>query len=236
VISKYGVGLNNLDEVALSRRHIPLGWTAGVNARSVSELTLTFVLGLLKNIFLTSRKLAAKEWHNVGGAQLTGKTVGIIGCGFIGKDLIRLLQPFDCRILINDLIEMPEICSEWGVYQIGIQQLLQEADVVSLHVPYNESTHNLIGKKELQSMKPSAVLVNTCRGNVVDEKALAETLLNNPLFAAGMDVFAVEPPLDSPLLALPNFVGTPHVGGSSKEAILAMGQAAIDNLYNLMKD
>jgi len=232
-IAKYGVGLDNLDHDAVKRRGVKLGWTGGVNARSVSELALSFMLGILRNVFFTSRNLASGEWLNQGGFQLSGKTVGIIGAGYIGKDLSRLLRPFDCRILIHDIIEMRSFCSELGIEQVSRERLLAESDIVSLHIPYEQATHNFIGQGELETMKPSAILINTSRGKIVDEEALLKALQSGKVAAAGMDVFAIEPAVNSPLLKLPNFYGTPHIGGSSAEAILAMGAAAVTNLVHL---
>lgn len=233
-IAKYGVGLDNIDHKALEKYHVKLGWTGGVNARSVSELALSMMLGLLRNVFYTSRLLAAGEWKNQGGTQLSGKTVGVIGCGHIGKDFVRLIKNFGCTVLINDLLPLEAFCRQEDVRQVEKDELFEKSDVVTLHVPYTEQTHHLISSQSLSRMKASAILINTSRGNIVDESALYSALKNNQLGGAAMDVFAVEPPGNSPLLTLPNFVGTPHIGGSSAEAILAMGTAAINNLFNLI--
>jgi phosphoglycerate dehydrogenase-like enzyme len=233
-IAKYGVGLDNIDQEALKRRGIKLGWTGGVNARGVSELALAFMLGLLRNVFLTSRHLAAGQWKNDGGMQLSEKAVGVIGCGHIGKDIIKLLQPFGCRILVHDILDMTAFCQTVGARQVTKEELLRGSDIVTLHIPFGEETRGYIGHKELAMMKPEAILVNTSRGNIVDESALLTALKENKIAGAGMDVFSIEPPGDCPLFSLPNFTGTPHIGGSSREAILAMGKAAIENLEKLL--
>jgi phosphoglycerate dehydrogenase-like enzyme len=234
-VSKYGVGLDNIDQQALIRREIQLGWSGGVNARSVAELTLGFILGLLRNIFLTSRELSQGRWQNDGGFQLTGKTVGIVGCGYVGKELVSLLKPFQVQILVHDIVDMGTYCRENSLKQVGKDEILRSSDVVTLHIPYNETTQHFVGGPELAMMKKNSLLINTSRGLVVDEKAVNDALVSGHLGGAACDVFAVEPPRDNPLLSHARFVGTPHIGGSSDEAIMAMGTAAIENLEKLMR-
>ena len=169
-------------------------------------------------------------WRQHVGGLLSGRTVGIIGCGFIGKDLVELLQPWGCTILANDILDFPDFFARYGVTPVGLEELLQRSDVVTLHVPLDESTRNMISADRLLLMKPSAILINAARGGLVDEAALKAMLIEKRLAAAAFDVFAVEPPQDVELIALPNFLVTPHIGGSAEEAILAMGRAAIDGL------
>jgi phosphoglycerate dehydrogenase-like enzyme len=240
VISKYGVGMDNLDLTAMKHHGVKLGWTGGVNARSVSELTLSFILGLLRQVFTNSRKLSQGLWQGTGGIQLSGKTVGIIGCGYVGKDLVALLQPFNCHILIHDILDLSEFCettsAKYKLRQVSKDELLAASDVVSLHVPYDPKTHHLIGARELSLMKPTAILINTSRGSVVDEKALCESLKQKQIAGAAADVFSKEPVGDCDLVRLENFVGTPHIGGNSVEAVRAMGAAAIENLVKLLRE
>lgn len=233
-ISKYGVGLDNLDLQAMKESGIQLGWTGGVNARSVSELALGFILSLLRGSYRAGLDLAQGQWAQPSGLQLTGKTVGIIGCGFIGKDLTRLLKPFECQILIHDILDISAFCSQLPAKGVSKEELLRSSDVVTLHIPYDKTTHHLIGEPELMSMKPSAVLVNTSRGSIIDEAALYQALRENRIRGAALDVFSIEPPVDSPLFKCPNFQATPHIGGSTQEAVMAMGKAAIENLETLI--
>ena len=229
-VSKYGVGLDNVDEQALLARGIGLGWSGGVNRRSVSEMALSFLIGLCRNLYFTSHKLKAGEWDKRGGFQLTGKTVGIIGCGFVGEDLIRLLQPFECNILINDILDKSQICKKFGVRQVDLAELLKESDVISLHVPLTSDTRNMVNGEFLEAMQSHAFLVNTSRGPVVDERALAAALKQGLIAGAAIDVYQVEPATDLEFLSLPNLVCTPHIGGNAKEAVLAMGRSAIEHL------
>jgi D-3-phosphoglycerate dehydrogenase len=166
------------------------------------------------------------------GSYLSGKTVGIIGCGHIGKDLVPLLRAFGCPILVNDILDFPDFYAVHDIESVNLQDLLKRSDIVTLHVPLDDSTRGLLDADKLAMMKSTAVLINTARGELVDELALKKVLQTKQLMAAAFDVFAVEPPLDKELLDLPNFLATPHIGGSASEAILAMGRAAIDGLDN----
>jgi D-3-phosphoglycerate dehydrogenase len=230
IISKYGVGLDAVDVEAIARRGIKLGWTGGVNKRSVSELTLGFALALLHRVPETSAALRSGEWMKVVGHQLTGRTFGIIGCGFVGKDLVKLLAPFECRVLAHDIRDYAEFYRAHGVTPVTRQQLLAESDIVSLHVPLDRSTRNMIGAAEVATMRAGTFLINAARGGLIDEDAVAAALESGHLAGAACDVFQIEPDASPRLLAAPNFIGTPHIGGSTQEAQLAMGRAAIDGL------
>jgi D-3-phosphoglycerate dehydrogenase len=156
----------------------------------------------------------------------------VIGCGNVGKDVVRLLQPFGCRILAHDVRQFNAFYARYSVEAVDLDALLRAADVVTLHVPLDSSTRGMLTDDRLSLLRLSAVLINTARGHLVDESALKRRLQRGEIAAAGFDVFAVEPPEDQELLHLPNFLATPHIGGSAAEAILAMGRAAIDGLDN----
>jgi phosphoglycerate dehydrogenase-like enzyme len=230
VVSKYGVGLDGIDLDALSRRAVKLAWTGGVNRRSVSELTLAFAIALLHRVPETAFGLREKSWKKLVGRQLTGCTVGIIGCGFVGQDLVKLLGPFDCRILAHDIRDYPDFYRAHRVTPVGFYQLLAESDIVSVHVPLDRSTKGMIGASQLSRMRAGTFLINAARGGIIDEDALAAALESHHLAGAACDVFQMEPDANSRLLSLPTFLGTPHIGGSTEEAQLAMGRAAIDGL------
>lgn len=230
VIGKYGVGLDMIDLDAMRRHDKRLGWTSGVNRRSAAELTLAFAIVMLRQVPAANREVLAGIWRQREGGLLSGRTVGIIGCGHIGKDLVRLLQPFGCKILVNDIRHYGEFYAEFGIEAIGLEDLLVRSDVVTLHVPLDDSTLGFLTAERLALLKPSAVLINVARGGLVDESALKRALLEKRLAGAAFDVFAEEPPHDTELLNLPSFLATPHIGGSATEAILAMGRAAIRGL------
>lgn len=230
VIGKYGVGLDMIDFDAMRRHGKHLGWTGGVNRRSAAELALSFAISMLRHVPAAHREVLAGTWRQHMGGLLSGRTVGIIGCGHIGKDLVRLLQPFGCPILVNDIRHYGGFYMEFGIEALDLETLLARADVVTLHVPLDDSTCGIITADRLALMKPTAVLINAARGGLVDEVALKQALIGKHLAAAAFDVFAEEPPRDVELLQLPNFLATPHIGGSAEEAILAMGRSAIAGL------
>ena len=230
VIGKYGVGLDMIDLAAIRRHGKRLGWISGVNKRSAAELTLAFAIALLRHVPAANREVLAGTWRQHMGGLLSGRTVGIIGCGNIGKDLVRLLQPFECTILVNDIRDYPDFYAEYGIKAVGKEELLAAADIVTLHVPLDNSTRHMLSAERLAIMKKTSILINAARGGLVDEVALKAMLVDKRIAAAGFDVFATEPPQDRELLQLPNFLATPHIGGSAEEAVLAMGRAAIDGL------
>jgi phosphoglycerate dehydrogenase-like enzyme len=230
LISKVGVGIDMIDLEALKRHGVRLSWTGGTNKRSVAELVIAFAIALLRHVVPTSLDLRGGLWRQPKGRCLSGQTVGIIGCGGVGQEVIKLLQPFACRILTCDVIDRSEFCGSHEVTQVTLEQLLSDSDVVSLHVTLNDSSRHLLNEDRLKLMKASAVLINTARGDLVDEAALKALLKAGKLAGAAFDVFATEPPADDELLNLKSFLATPHIGGSTEEAILAMGRAAIAGL------
>jgi phosphoglycerate dehydrogenase-like enzyme len=230
VISKYGVGLDAVDVDAVAIRGVRLGWTGGVNRRSVSELTLGFALALLHRVPETSAALRKGCWDKAVGRQLTGRTIGIIGCGFVGQDLVKLLAPYECRVLANDIRDYPDFYREHRVTPVPLSRLLVESEIVTLHVPLDRSTSGMIGAAEIAQMRAGSFVINAARGGLIDEEALASALESGHLAGAACDVFAIEPDAHPRLLALPTFIGTPHIGAGTQEAQLAMGRAAIEGL------
>ena len=230
VISKYGVGIDMLDLKTLNQRGIRLGWSGGVNKRSVAELVIAFAISMLRHLPKAHAAVLSGHWQQIKGMELTGKTVGIVGCGRVGKDLVPLLRAFDCKVLAHDIREYSVFYQAHSVTAVTLDELLGASDIVTLHLPFDSTTENIISETRLKKMKPSAILINAARGGLVNEAALKTMLQKEKLSGAAFDVFASEPPCDLELLALPNFFATPHIGGSSEEAILAMGRAAIHGL------
>jgi len=230
VVSKYGVGIDMIDTTAFAREGIRLGWTGGVNKRSVSEMVVLFALALLRDLCIANYQVKSGVWNQFKGNLLSGKTVGIVGFGNIGKDLSLLLNAFDCDILVYDKysIEFPADIPK--LKRVSFEELLEKSDIVSLHTPLTPDTKNLIGARELALMKKSAYLINTSRGGLVNEAALYEGLSAGQIAGAAFDVFGQEPPKDSALLTLDKFICSPHMAGTSEETIIAMGMAAIDGL------
>ena len=230
IVSKYGVGLDTIDLAAAKRRGVSVRWTPGVNRQAVAELTIAFMLVLGRSALTLARELRDGGWRQPGGRQLSSATVGIVGCGAIGQQVARIAAAFGARVLAHDIRTYDEFYREVRVTPVSLDVLLASSDIVTIHVPLDSSTRGLIGARHIARMKPSAFLVNTARGGIIDEAALKAALMEGRLAGAAFDVFEVEPPLDRELLRLPNFVGTPHIGGSTEEAVLAMGRAAITGL------
>lgn len=232
VIAKYGVGLDNIDLEACKERNVTIGWTGGVNKRSVAEMALGFMLALSRNLYITSNQLKQLNWNKDGGTQLTGKTVGIIGLGHIGKELVKLLQPFNCIILVNDIVDIAEYADTHNLFCVSKDVLYSEADIISIHTPFTSATANLVNADIFTKMKSTALLINTARGGIVNEDDLKNALDKNIIAGAALDVYESEPPVNKKLLSLPNLICTPHTGGNSYEAVVAMGMSAISHLVN----
>jgi len=230
VIGKFGVGLDMIDLKALKKHDVKIGWTGGVNKRSVSELVVSTAIVLLHRAIFANSEVKKKLWYQIRGRQLSKCTVGIIGCGNVGKDVVRLLKPFDCRVLSFDILNYDKFYKENKVTPVSLEKLLQESDVVTIHLPLDKSTKNIINKQRLKLIKKDAIFINFARGGLVDEANLKELLLKKKIAGAAIDVFENEPHHDKDFALLDNVFVTPHIGGSTEEAILAMGRAAIDGL------
>jgi phosphoglycerate dehydrogenase-like enzyme len=230
MISKYGVGLNNIDLDACSRHSIRIGWTGGVNRLSVAEMTLGYMLMLCRNLYVTSNELKRGVWNKSGGFQLSGKTVGIIGIGYIGKEVIRLLKPFGCKILVNDIIDQSDFYRDNNLIEVTKEELYAQSDIITIHTPLDNTTHKMINLPVFEQMKSSAFILNSARGGIIDENDLKYALQNNLIAGAAIDAYIQEPPTDTELLLLPNLICTPHIGGNAQEAVEAMGLSAIHHL------
>jgi phosphoglycerate dehydrogenase-like enzyme len=232
VVSKYGVGLDSLDLHALQTRGVRLGWTAGINRRSVAELTIALAIALRRRLPLAVACVKAGHWEQVIGREFGGCTVGIIGCGHVGKEVALLARAFGCRVLAYDIQDYDDFYRRAAVQPADLSTLLSSSDIVTIHVPLTAATYHLVDATRLALMRHDAALINVARGGVIDEAALHEALCGGTLAGAALDVFESEPPGDRALIDLPQVIAMPHIGGSTAEAILAMGDAAIDGLEN----
>ena len=235
VIGKYGVGLDMIDLQAMEKFDVRLGWTGGVNKRSVSELVVSFAIYLLHKIGFAHNEVKRGKWYQVKGRQLSGRTFGIVGCGHIGKDLINLLKPFGCKILVHDIVDYSNFYFENNVIPVGLEELIKKSDIISVHLPLDDSTKGIINNDLIGLLKQDSIFINIARGGLIDEVALEKRLIEGSLGGAALDVFAVEPPVDTKIAQLDNVIVTPHIGGSTDEAILAMGHAAIIGLDDFKK-
>ena len=233
VIAKLGVGLDKIDPAAMRRHGVRLGWTPGVNKRSVAELTLCLAIAALRHVVdLNAAMRRAERPLQKMGRHLTGRVVGIHGCGEIGKEFVRLLQPFECTVLACDIKDYAEFYTRHRVTPVGQDELLARSEVLSIHLTVTSRTRDLYGAAMLDKLRPDCVLINTARGRIVDEIALKRRLMSRRIAAAAFDTFALEPPTDDELLNLPNFIATPHIGAGAEEARWLMGTTAIAGLID----
>lgn len=229
LLVRFGVGFDKVDLKAASANGIAVARTTGANTTAVAEMALTLMLTCRRRFNKYQARIKAGEWVKDIGNEMIGSTVGIIGYGNIGRRLARLLTGFDCRILVYDPFPKKEVLEADGVELAALDDLFRLSDAVSIHVPYTEQTHHMVNKDTLAMMKPTAVIVNTSRGNIIDEDALYDALRSGQIAGAGVDVFAQEPlPLDSPLLTLENAVLTPHVSSQTVESLWNIYKMAID--------
>jgi D-3-phosphoglycerate dehydrogenase len=230
LVSKYGVGLDMIDLAAARKHGVSVRWTPGVNRQAVAELAIGFMIALCRSVVPLARELEAGGWRHAGGRQLSSATIGIVGCGHVGQVVARICRAFGATVTAHDVRDLGEFYRDAGVTPMSLEELLQLSDIVTIHLPLDATTRNLIDARAIGSMKPGAFLINTARGGIVDEHAVKEALIDGRLGGAAFDVFGVEPPADRDLLLLPNFLGTPHIGGGTQEAVLAMGRAALGGL------
>lgn len=236
LISKYGVGLDNLDLEAMARHGVLLGWSGGINRRSVSELVLGFALGHCRNIARSLVKMRRGEWDKDGGRQLSNTTVGIVGFGHIGSDLAALLKPFGCPVIYTDILDKSKEASLLGATPATYEKLVAEADVISFHVPSTPLTRQMFGSREIARMKPTALVVNTARGDIVDFTTCCQAVRDGRLGGFAADVFPEEPVDVRHWSDVMGLYFTPHIGGNAREAVQAMGQAAIGHVVKFYRD
>ena len=230
LISKYGVGLDMIDLEAARRHGVSVRWTPGVNSPAVAELAIAFMIALGRSLVPLAREVGGGGWSRPGGRQLSSAVVGVLGCGHVGQQVARLCVAFGATVLAHDIRDYDDFYRRSGVTAVPLDALLSQSTIVTIHLPLDVSTRGLMGPRALGLMKSDAFLINTARGGIVDEQALKRALVDKRLGGAACDVFATEPPVDRELLRLPNFLGTPHIGASTDEAVLAMGRAAIAGL------
>jgi D-3-phosphoglycerate dehydrogenase len=228
IVARYGVGYNNVDLEAARLHKIIVTNTPGANTKSVAELTIALILNLLRLVIPAVQMTKEGGWPRFKGISLQGKTVGLVGCGAIGKETARKLVGFDCEILAYDIFEDKIFASEQGIHYVPLEELLPKSDLVSLHIPGVPETEGLVNKDFLSKMKPGSYLVNTARGELIDESALVSALQSRHLRGAALDVFQQEPPeVDNPLLKMDQVIVTPHMGAHSDSATNAMGWMAL---------
>ncbi|MFQ3549028.1 MAG: D-glycerate dehydrogenase [Armatimonadota bacterium] len=236
VISNYAVGFDNIDIPAATARKIPVGNTPGVLTETTADLAFTLLMASARRIVEADKYTREGKWKTWGpmlflGQDIHHATLGIVGLGRIGQEMAKRGKGFDMKLIYHDAIRNETAEQELGIKYVEMETLLKESDFISLHVPLMESTRHLISTKEFDMMKDTAILINTARGPVVDQKALYTALKDKKIAHAGLDVFDVEPiPADDPLLTLDNVTVVPHIASASVATRTKMAHMAADNL------
>jgi D-3-phosphoglycerate dehydrogenase / 2-oxoglutarate reductase len=236
VIARYGVGVDSVDLQAAKEKNIVVTNTPGANSVSVAELTVAVILAMARQIPQGVAATRQGQFPRLSGLSLEGKTVGILGLGSIGKQLARRLVGFNCRMLAFDPYPDQEFADRNHIEFVPQAQLQAESDFLSLHLPLLPETRGLVNHQFLAIMKPGAFLINTARGELIDEEALLLALKSGHLRGAALDVFAQEPPNpDHPLLALPQVIATPHLGSQTDGATNSMGWMAFNDCLAVLR-
>lgn len=234
VVSQCAVGVSNIDLAAAKARHIPVGHTPGVLTDATADMAFALLMAAARNVVVGADFVRAGRWQGWSpnlllGQEVSGATLGIIGFGRIGKAMAARGRAFNMRVLAHRTTD--ETAAQYSVIAASLEQVLEESDFVSLHTPLTPSTHGLIGARELALMKPTSILINTARGEVVAPEALYEALKAGRPAMAALDVTSPEPiPMDDPLLTLPNCLIVPHLGTATLETRSAMTRLAVANL------
>ena len=236
VISRYGVGLDNVDLEAAARQNIIVTFTPGANASAVADLAVVFMLLLCRPVCQAMELTRQGEWPRMSGFSLENKTVGLYGFGSVAKQVAKKLGGFGCRLIAYDVCLDNEYAKEFKVAFVDCDTLIKESDFLSLHVPAVKETRNIVNAEFLEKMKDGSFLINTARGELVDEIALAEAIKSGKLAGAALDAFQTEPPQKSnPLLNLPQVITTPHMGAHSEDATNRMGWMAVEDCLAVLK-
>lgn len=236
LIHKWGAGYDNIDVDSISPFNIPVAVCVGGNSVPVAEMAVLHMLAVYRNLIPLDRLLRKNQWakdiYSGRAYTLRGKTVGLLGAGNIGRKVAKLVQSFGAVVQYYDLFRLPEKAEqELNLRYVPFKELLKTSDIISIHVPLTKDTENLMDRTALSQMKPTAILVNTSRGGIVDEKALAEALREGRLLGAGLDAFADEPPgEDCPFFGLDNVVLTPHAGGNTADNAATMIDLCLKNI------
>jgi phosphoglycerate dehydrogenase-like enzyme len=235
VIARTGVGYDNIDVAAATQLGIPVCATPGANSQAVAEHAVGLMLALARDIPGNVQNVRAGGWDQRSGHELAGRTLGLVGTGAVGKVVARIASAIGMRVIAHDVRQDEAFARQHGVEYVGLEALLRDADVVSLHTVLNAATRGLIGERALSSMKPSAYLVNTSRGGIVDEAALAASIRAGALAGAALDVVEEEPlPASSPLRGLDRVLVTAHVAAATAESRLRSAMMAATSLVEAL--
>lgn len=220
VIGRAGVGVDNIDVAEATARKVAVVNAPAASTTSVAELAIAHMLSLYRHITAADRSVKEGKWEKkrFEGRELSGKTLGLVGSGRIGAEVAKRAQAFGMRVIAYDPYLPTDVAARVGVTLVDKEKVLRDSDIVSVHAALTEETRGLLGRREFASMKPTAIIINCARGEIIQEAALAEALAKGTISGAALDVFEKEPPAGSPILTTPNIVFTPHLGASTHEA------------------
>lgn len=234
VISRYGVGLDNVDLQECARRGIKVTRTLGAIENAVADYAFALMLGVARRVCLIDRRCRENDWKKITSLDVYGKTLGIIGLGAVGKCVARRAKAFEMRILGHDINWDKVFASEYGIVRSSLEEIFATADFITLHCSLTDETRHLVNSERLSTMKRSAILINTARGRLVDDAALLLALQEERIYGAGLDVFDHEPPEDPAWRSLDNVILGSHCASSTKGAVERMGNLAVDNLFQAL--
>ena len=236
VIARYGVGVEKVDLAAAREKGIVVTNTPGANSASVAELALGLILALARQIPAAAQATREGGWPRLSGLSLEGKTAGLLGFGSIGREVAKRLQGWGCRLIAYDPVADAAAAEALGVQLTSREAVVREADILSLHLPVTEATRGMVNAAFIGQMKRGSLLINTARGELIDEAALCDALQSGQLAGAALDCFSVEPPgAEHPLLRIPTVIATPHAGAHTDGAINAMGRGALENCLAVLR-
>lgn len=234
IIAKHGVGYNNIDVAAAARHNVAVTITPGSNSKSVADLTLGLMLAVARRIPQMDHSMRAGSWGRITGNELGGKTLGIVGMGNIGGEVAKRAFGFDMKIVAFDVYPRQEFEQNYGVSYLPLAEVIARADFLSLHAPALPQTVGMINKDSLRTMKNTAYLINTARGDLIVEEDLYAALTGGIIAGAALDAFIHEPLHDSPLFGLNNVVLTPHAGANTYEAVVRTGVMAAEEVVRVL--
>ncbi len=234
VISKYGVGTDNIDLDYARERGIPVTVTAGANKEAVADYAMALMLGVARRVPMIDKACKKSNWGKTTTIDMWGKTLGLIGLGHIGKGVAIRANGFHMKVLAYDAIKDEAYAKQHQIQYVSLETLIRESDFISMHLPLNENTRHIISYPQFEMMKKTAVLVNTARGGLIDEEALVHALQENKIWGAGIDVFEQEPPSHKSFFELDNIIIGSHCAASTYEAIHEMGMMATANLIHYL--
>ncbi len=235
VISKHGVGVDNIDIKKAINKGIVVTNTPSANVNAVAELTIGLIFSLIRGIVRADKALRERKWERVIGEEIDGSIIGIIGLGNIGKAVAKKAKGLGMKVLAYDVCQDEDFARKFEIKYVPLEELLQKSNIISLHLPLTSQTRHILNRENLKLISPNCYLINTARGELIDEEALFEMLQKGKIKGAALDVFGKEPPFESPFLFLDNVVVTPHIGAYTQKAIEKMDMMAAENVVYVLQ-